>query len=278
MVLAVLDVGRRQDQLDLVVEAHDRDRVVGPQALGEQLEGVAHQGGPVAHGHAARPVDDQGQVHRRPLLGRHLAGGHGDPHHLAQRAGAGPDARLGAHGEVGLGRRRVAVVEGVDPLLRAHRLRRRAHAIGDEGLRHAVGAVVHVEGERRPRVGGGVDGPADALVLEGVAVRAARGRGRLLDVAALGRPGPRPHQGCRRHLPRRRSGRARSPARWGSRWLRSRVVMWRGRGFAERRSVIQRAGGGSLPVRHAHVMGAPRHGTSTRSSTSSSSDRFHRVR
>ena len=90
--------------------------------------------------------------------------------------GLGPDARLGADGEVGLGRRRVAVREGVDPLLRAHRLRRRAGALGDVRLRDPVRAVVDVEGERRQRVARGVDVAADALVDEGVVPRRSAGR------------------------------------------------------------------------------------------------------
>ena len=125
--LVLGDRGRREQQLDLVVEADHRDGVVGAQRPGQQRQGVLHQPHAVALAHAARAVHDQGQVDRRPLLGCDLARGDGHPDQL-RAVRARPDARLGADGEVGLGRRRVAVREGVDPLLGAHRLRRRAGA------------------------------------------------------------------------------------------------------------------------------------------------------
>ena len=233
--LVLGDRGRREEQLDLVVEADHRDGVVGAQRPGQQRQGVLHQADAVALAHAARAVHDQGQVDRRPLRGGDLARGDGHPDRL-RAVGVGPDARLGADGEVGLGRRRVAVREGVDPLLRAHRLRRRAGALGDVRLRDPVGAVVDVEGERRQRVARGVDVAADPLVLERVARARSAGR-----AGRAGRRCParrwRPDHRCRPH-PRTRSGRAHSPSRSGSR--RTAVVSScrLRRGFADGRSAI----------------------------------------
>ena len=202
-----------QHELDLVVEGDHRDRVVGTQALGQQRERVPDQAQPVAHAHRARPVDDQSEVHRRTLLGLQLARGDGHPHDLGARLVRGPDAGLRADVEVVLGRRRVAVVEGVDPLLDAHRLRGDA-VRRDHRLRHPVGPVVHVQRERRLRVGGRVGVAAHALVLERVpraghagpvrrlrrqldvgAAVPGRGPDRVLTVAiAAGGQGERAHQ------------------------------------------------------------------------------------
>ena len=124
----------------------------------------------------------------------------------------------------------------VDPLLRAHRLRRRAGALGDVRLRDPVGAVVDVEGERRQRVARGVDVAADPLVLERVA--------RLVRLGGLGGRGIRalhvggvPATGVVL-TPARGRGEAHSPSRSGSR--RTAVVSScrLRRGLADGRSAI----------------------------------------
>ena len=144
--------GRRQHHVDGVVERDHRDRVVGPQRLGEQGDRALNQTQPAADVHAAGAVDDQGEVHRRPVLGGQLTRGHRDPHLLGAVVERWRQTRLRPQREVGLGRGRVVVRQRVDPLLGAHGLGRRAEALGGERLGHPERAVVDVEREGRLRV------------------------------------------------------------------------------------------------------------------------------
>ena len=97
--------------------------------------------------------------------------------------GVDEERSLDAEGQAGAGRRRIAVVEGVDPLLGPDRVGLGAVALGEEPAGDMERSGVDVEGERRFAVGGGGDEARVAGVDEHVVVERAGHR----------RFGPRQH-------------------------------------------------------------------------------------
>ena len=135
-------------------------------SVGEHAERGLDEPEPLLHVHAPGAVDDERDVRPRPVVLVDLLRGDRDPDPLPLLVAARVEPALDPDPERAVLGRLVAVVERVDPLLGPHGLGRRPDAVGEQRLRDRERAGVHVERERRLRVGPGVDGAAHAVVDE----------------------------------------------------------------------------------------------------------------
>jgi len=137
-------------------------------------------------------------VSRRAVLFGDLTGADADADQAGAVAGTEGLPLLDGHAEILLGRRLVAVVEGVHPLLDPDRRPRREDILLEQRARDRVRAGVHVEPERREWIPGGIYEAARPGVDERVVVQQA-----LLDDTPTGLRSSR----CReiRHRPARQA-------------------------------------------------------------------------
>ena len=105
--------------------------------------------------HRSRRVDDEREVGRRAVGVGQVGRADADPHEPGAVVGVRGVAGLDDDAEPAVGRCRVAVVEGVDPLLDADRRRVGERALVEERLADGPRAGVDVEAERRLGVVGG---------------------------------------------------------------------------------------------------------------------------
>ena len=145
--------GRLQDRARVAGVGDDGDRVLGLQAVEEELHGAHHQRQLVGRVHRTRDVEQEDQVAARHFLGIEIVALDADVDQLvAGLPGAGRHDHAGREGPGALGRQRIVVVEVVDQLLDAHGVLLRHHAAIQLAPHEGVGSRVDVDREGRDRV------------------------------------------------------------------------------------------------------------------------------
>ena len=211
------DRRRRQQRRGAVAVGDDRDRVVGAQAVA--------RAGPVTT--CTRPRRSRMSIEPDVSMTKVMfAGGRSSSaisrDVMPMRTSAVPSARsvsvagVDGDGEVGVGGRSVAVVEGVDPLLGPDRVGLGPVALGEERLGDVERAGVDVEGERRLAVVGGGD-PRRVARRRRTCCRRATPGSSMTGISAATPPSPRrrrPASALRRRSPPVRASIAITCASW----------------------------------------------------------------
>ena len=163
---------RRQHQSGGAGVDHDRHPVLRAQLRDQGRERLLEQRQLVGLVHRTGGVDQEHQVGRRQLGLRHIKALDPDHQQLSLRIPRrGGEFGRRAERRRQRGRRRMAVIEVVDELFGAHRVRRRPHALAQHPAHVGVAAGVDVDGEGGNRLlSGAVDRIVGALgVFLGVA-------------------------------------------------------------------------------------------------------------